>query len=93
MCVAGSGCEAEEDSELEDWDSGNSGRQEAWDTDAMPDAMSALEDSLLFESKINNEAQLCLFLSVQCSHQICLVLYCDCQTFVLYCRNVTCLGF
>lgn len=51
MCVAGSGCEAEEDSELEDWDSGNSGKQEPWDTDAIP--VSALEDSLLFESKID----------------------------------------
>lgn len=54
LCVAGSGCEAEEDSELEDWDSGSSGRQEAWDTDSMP--VSPLEDSLLFESKINNGA-------------------------------------
>ncbi|XP_073715336.1 tetratricopeptide repeat protein 17 isoform X2 [Misgurnus anguillicaudatus] len=47
-CPSGSGCEAEEDSELEDWDSGNSGRQEAWDTDAM----SALEDSLLFKKVV-----------------------------------------
>ncbi|XP_057213044.1 tetratricopeptide repeat protein 17 [Triplophysa rosa] len=46
-CPSGSGCEAEEDSELEDWDSG---RQEAWDTDAMP--VSALEDSLLFEKVV-----------------------------------------
>ncbi|KAK7170121.1 hypothetical protein R3I94_000378 [Phoxinus phoxinus] len=49
-CPSGSGCEAEEDSELEDWDSGSSGRQEAWDTDAMP--VSPLEDSLLFEKVV-----------------------------------------
>ncbi|XP_067258090.1 tetratricopeptide repeat protein 17 [Chanodichthys erythropterus] len=49
-CPSGSGCEAEEDSELEDWDSGSSGRQDAWDTDAMP--VSALEDSLLFEKVV-----------------------------------------
>lgn len=55
MCLAGYGCEAEEDSELEDWDSGSSGRHEAWDTDAMP--VSALEDSLLFESKIDCKAE------------------------------------
>lgn len=65
MCVAGSGCEAEEDTELEEWDtasSSSSSRQEAWDTDAMP--VSALEDSLLFESKINNEAYGGFFLYV-----------------------------
>ncbi|XP_051560708.1 tetratricopeptide repeat protein 17-like isoform X2 [Myxocyprinus asiaticus] len=49
-CLSGSGCEAEEDSELEDWDSGNSNRQETWDSDAMP--VSALEDSLLFEKVV-----------------------------------------
>lgn len=54
VCAAGSGCETEEDTELEEWDTASSIRQEAWDTDAMP--VSALEDSLLFESKINNEA-------------------------------------
>lgn len=59
VCIAGSGCEAEEDSELEDWGSGSSGRQEAWDPDVMP--VSALEDSLLFESKINNGAYVASF--------------------------------
>ncbi|XP_051503496.1 tetratricopeptide repeat protein 17 isoform X2 [Myxocyprinus asiaticus] len=49
-CLSNSGCEAEEDSELEDWDSGSSGRQEAWDSDAIP--VSALEDSLLFEKVV-----------------------------------------
>ncbi|XP_051989819.1 tetratricopeptide repeat protein 17-like isoform X2 [Xyrauchen texanus] len=49
-CLSGSGCEAEEDSELEDWDLGNSNKQEAWDSDAMP--VSALEDSLLFEKVV-----------------------------------------
>ncbi len=64
VCVAGSGCEAEEDTELEEWDTGSSSssRQEAWDTDAMP--VSALEDSLLFESKINNDAYGGFFLCV-----------------------------
>ncbi len=61
VCVAGSGCEAEEDTELEEWDTASS-RQDPWDTDAMP--VSALEDSLLFESKINNEAYGGFFLCV-----------------------------
>ncbi|XP_016142724.1 tetratricopeptide repeat protein 17-like [Sinocyclocheilus grahami] len=50
-CPSGSGCEAEEDTELEEWDTASSSsRQEAWDTDAMP--VSALEDSLLFEKVV-----------------------------------------
>ncbi|RXN20836.1 tetratricopeptide repeat 17 [Labeo rohita] len=49
-CPSGSGCETEEDTELEEWDTASSIRQEAWDTDAMP--VSALEDSLLFEKVV-----------------------------------------
>ncbi|XP_026123771.1 tetratricopeptide repeat protein 17 [Carassius auratus] len=52
-CPAGSGCEAEEDTELEEWDTASSSsrsRQEPWDTDDMP--VSALEDSLLFEKVV-----------------------------------------
>ncbi|XP_016396466.1 tetratricopeptide repeat protein 17 [Sinocyclocheilus rhinocerous] len=50
-CPSGSGCEAEDDTELEEWDTASSSsRQEAWDTDAMP--VSALEDSLLFEKVV-----------------------------------------
>ncbi|TRY65425.1 hypothetical protein DNTS_021895 [Danionella cerebrum] len=49
-CPTGSSCESEDDSELEDWESGSSGRHDAWDSDAMP--VSALEDSLLFEKVV-----------------------------------------
>ncbi|KTF76096.1 hypothetical protein cypCar_00025885, partial [Cyprinus carpio] len=49
-CPSGSGCEAEEDAELEEWDTASSRRQEPWDTDAMP--VSALEDALLFEKVV-----------------------------------------
>ncbi|XP_072527603.1 tetratricopeptide repeat protein 17 [Salminus brasiliensis] len=49
-CQHGSGCEKEEDVEVEDWDSSAEGRQHAGNGDAMPG--SALEDSLLFEKVV-----------------------------------------
>ncbi|KAL7831000.1 hypothetical protein SRHO_G00305020 [Serrasalmus rhombeus] len=47
-CQHGSGCERDEDVEVEDW--GTEGRQDRGNSDAMPG--SALEDSLLFEKVV-----------------------------------------
>uniref|UniRef100_A0A8C1G177 Tetratricopeptide repeat protein 17 n=1 Tax=Cyprinus carpio TaxID=7962 RepID=A0A8C1G177_CYPCA len=48
-CPSGSGCEAEEDTELEEWDtassSSSSSRQEAWDTDVVVDSNGSGEAS------------------------------------------------
>ncbi|XP_066510561.1 tetratricopeptide repeat protein 17-like [Hoplias malabaricus] len=49
-CQHGSGCEREEDVEVEDWDSGAVGKQDKASNNAMPG--SALEDSLLFEKVV-----------------------------------------